>query len=132
MAGEMNKWLDESWKEKENKDAANPRFKIINHNEAFTIVRNDGRGHEEIIPEIVFLKKYSAMKKKQENKPLLNNVKQIGMAIFGALDGITNKAVPNRINQRDHELNESLLHIMRVRNTLEYQYRILSEAAINT
>ncbi len=45
------------------------------------------------------------MKKKQENKPLQNNIKQIGIAIFGALDNITNKAQPNRINQRDHELN---------------------------
>ena len=73
------------------------------------------------------------MKKKQENKQQQQpNIKLINLAIFGAIDNLANKPQPNRINQRDRELNEALLHIMRMRNTLEHQYRILSEAAINT
>ena len=42
------------------------------------------------------------------------------------------KAQSPKFSQRDKELNEALLHIMRVRNTLEWQYKILSESAINT
>jgi hypothetical protein len=73
------------------------------------------------------------MKKKQQNKQQQQpNIKQVNLAIFGMIDNITNKGQPNRISQRDRELNEALLHIMRMRNTLEHQYRILSEAAINT
>lgn len=40
-------------------------FKVVNHAETFTIIKVDENKHEEIIPEVVFYKKYHALKKKQ-------------------------------------------------------------------
>lgn len=42
------------------------------------------------------------------------------------------KSANNKSNQRDKELNEALLHIMRIKNILQNQHKILSETAINT
>ena len=68
------------------------------------------------------------MKKKQAAKKTTNK------EVSKVLTAIVNNAKPqsSNMNQRDRELNEALLHIMRMRNTLEHQYKILSECSINT
>lgn len=40
-----------------------PKFKVINRQQNFILLRVDGE-NEEVIPEVVFLKKYNALKKK--------------------------------------------------------------------
>jgi len=50
MAGEMNKWIEESLSEEQrDKGYVPPRFKVINHQENFVLLRVDGKD-EEVIP----------------------------------------------------------------------------------
>ena len=84
------------------------------------------------MPEVVFIKRYKAMKKKKESaKPFES--KELNKAIIDVIESNTGKSqLGSSISQREKQSNEALLHIMRVKNTLEHQHRILSEAAINT
>lgn len=66
MAGEMNKWINDSLSDHDRETNRIPAmFKVVNHAETFTIIKVDENKHEEIIPEVVFYKKYHALKKKQ-------------------------------------------------------------------
>jgi hypothetical protein len=79
---------------------------------------------------VVFHKKYYALKKKQPtSKEIESNA--LNQAVLGIL-GMPNKSSANKFNQRDKELNEALLHIMRIKNILQHQHKMLSESAINT
>ena len=110
MAGEMNKWIENSKGEKEEEV---PEFRIIEKAGNFEVVRKFGN-LEEVVPEVVFMKRYRAMKKQSEKKKV---PKEVGKAILSIFE--TNQKVqPQRFSQRDKELNETLLHIMRIRNTL--------------
>ena len=44
---------------------------------------------------------------------------------------LTKNNLGNRLSQRDQELNFVLLQLMRTRNILEHQHRILEENLIN-
>ena len=120
----MNKWIENA---KGEKDEEVPEFKVIEKGGNFEVVRREGNS-EEVVPEVVFMKRYRAMKKQSDKKKI---PKEMGKAILSMVES-NPKVQPQRFSQRDRELNETLLHIMRIRNTLEYQYKILSESAINT
>jgi hypothetical protein len=66
MAGEMNKWIYDSLSDNDHENNRVPvLFKIVSDAENFKIVKVDEDKHEEVIPEVVFYKKYHALKKKQ-------------------------------------------------------------------
>jgi hypothetical protein len=69
------------------------------------------------------VKRYKAMKKKKTAKL---DSKVIDKAIKGLTETSNSKAQACKLSQRDKELNEALLHIMRIRNTLESQYKVLT------
>lgn len=113
MAGEMNKWIEETGKETEECELR-PVFKIINDEVNFVIIREEG-DNQEVIPEVVFVKRYKAMKKQQGTKLAK---KEPNVHPQDLTKTNMSKTQQGKLNQRDKELNESLLHIMRIRNIL--------------
>lgn len=66
MAGQMNKWIDDSISDFNKQNKIFPsHYKIVNSKEGFIIVRVSQSGEQETIPEVVFFKKYNSMKKKK-------------------------------------------------------------------
>jgi hypothetical protein len=128
----MNKWIYDSLSDNDHENNRVPvRFKIVNTPSNFAIVKVDEDNHEEVIPEVVFYKKYHALKKKQSSIKEIEP-KVINQAIMGIAGISLIKSPSNKSNQRDKELNEALLHIMRIKNILQNQHKILTETAINT
>ena len=91
------------------------------------------QGGEEVIPEVVFLKKYNAVKKRRQyNQPLKHGSQKQISAVRQTQGGVSNSHPQNKISDRDRELNEVLLQVMRRKNILQHQFKILTETAINT
>jgi hypothetical protein len=67
-------------------------------------VKVDEQKHEEIVPEVVFYKKYYALKKKQPTNKEIES-KSVNQAILGLIGLGPSKTATNKFNQRDKELN---------------------------
>lgn len=96
MAGEMNRWIEEAFDQEET--SKHPVFKIIDSQATFTIVFEHGQT-QEIIPEVVFVKRYKAMKKKKTTKP--DHHTEIKKAIFSIADSNNGKGQACKLSQRD-------------------------------
>lgn len=84
MAGEMNKWIAQAQSEEEREAATPPvRFKVVSSQADFSIICVRPGAADEIVPEVVFVKKYSAMRKKQEGGQ--GEMKTIRTALVGML-----------------------------------------------
>lgn len=101
MAGEMNKWIEESLLQKDRDQGKIPiRFKVVNQKESFLLLKVDESGQQELVPEIVFLKKYNAMKKRHAGQV---EVRAMGQAILGLIDLQGSKGgIGTKLSQRDH------------------------------
>lgn len=78
------------------------QFLIISQETNFVIIRKEGQ-MEELMPEVVFVKRYKAMKKQQGGKKVTN--KNISRTAHKNAEPQSGKGQPGHFSQRDRELN---------------------------
>ena len=78
------------------------QFLIISQETNFVIIRKEGQT-EELMPEVVFVKRYKAMKKTQGGKKVTN--RNICETVHKDADPQSGKGQPGHFSQRDRELN---------------------------
>lgn len=129
----MNQWIEQLKKEanklpnkKKLESIFSYCYKVVNKDPVEIIQQNVDLKTEELIPHVVFVKKFQTLKKrmvKEENNK--NNLKGTVLMVLEDNDKLNKNNLVNRINQRDQELNFVLLEIMRMKSLFQWQNGIL-------